>query len=213
MMRWYMRYAMFALTLIVTIGSYTYAEDPNAKGSSNLRQYYSGKFGFYQPSDGLNNGLIFGVDGITEFVHYDFFLGGAIDLYAKQTFSFFKNPPQDIRQQAIVLIPIHANFGYQIFRIENADSRGYIGVGFGYYLYFYTIEYRTSGGIIPSVTNQTESKSGGNIFGTAFARALIGKIFIEPRLYLASKKQDSISGGHTYVVNPSGFAVTIGFQY
>ena len=182
--------------------------------SSNLKQYYSGKFGFYQPGDGLNNGLVLGVDGITEFLHYHFFIGGAIDLYPKQTFDFFTGPskPRDVVQQSIILVPLHVNAGYQFFDIPNADSRGYIGAGFGYYFYFYNVEYRTGGGILGGFTNTTESKNGGALFATAFVRALIGKVFVEPRLYFAQKTADSV-GGYSYVVNPSGFAITIGFQY
>lgn len=44
-----------------------------------LRQYYSGKFGYYQPDWRLNNGLMPVVDGVTEFVKYDFGLTGAIE--------------------------------------------------------------------------------------------------------------------------------------
>ncbi len=66
------------------------SQEKTESKSGDLRQYYSGKFGFYQGSNGINNGLLFGVDGITEFVHYNFVLTGAIDLYAKQTFNFWK---------------------------------------------------------------------------------------------------------------------------
>ena len=65
--------------------------DPKDESSVNLRQSYSGKFGFYQPGTGLNNGLLLGVDGITEFVQYNFFLSGAVDLYPKQTIDIFSN--------------------------------------------------------------------------------------------------------------------------
>jgi len=183
------------------------------KEESNLRQYYSGKFGFYQPGDGLNNGLLFGIDGVTEFIHYHFILTGAIDLYPKQTISIFKDPKPDVQQQSMILLPLHVNDGYQFFNAPLADSRGFIGAGIGYYFYFYSVEYRSTGGIIPSPTTQTESKSGGSFFATAFVRFLLGKIFVEPRLYLATKKEDSVSGGYNYVVNPTGFSISLGFQY
>lgn len=208
-----MKYFFIWLWLIAKFSPIALADEQKEGGSSNLRQYYSGKFGFYQPSDGLNNGLLLGIDGITEFVHYNFFLSGAIDLYPKQTISIFKDPQPDVQQQAMVLLLLHVNFGYQIFNEPTADSRGYVGVGAGYYFYFYSIEYRTdSGGLLGGLATHSDSKNGGNIFATVFARVLIGKIFLEPRLYIASKKEDSI-GGFTYVVNPSGFAVTLGFQY
>ena len=151
--------------------------------SSNLRQYYSGKFGFYQPSDGLNNGLLFGIDGITEFLNYNFILTGAIDFYTKQTIGIFnKDPKPQVSQQAVILLPLHVNFGMELFNVPNADSRAYFGAGVGYYFYFYNVEYQTgSGGIIGGLQSRTESKNGGNVFGSVFFRVLIGQIFLEPR--------------------------------
>lgn len=191
----------------------TFAGIAQESGGPNLRQYYSGKFGFYNPGDGLNDGLLFGIDGITEFVHYNFFLSGALDLYYKQTFDFFNEPRPDVSSQSLVLLPLHANFGYKLFEIPGADSRLYLGAGGGYYLYFYSVDYRTqSGGIVGPLVTKSESKTGGNAFATFFARLLIGKIFIEPRYYLASKEKSTIDS-HTFVVDPSGFAITLGFQY
>jgi hypothetical protein len=184
-----------------------------AAQEANLRQSFSGKFGYYNPGEGLNDGLLLGVDGITEFVRHDFFLSGAVDVYFKQTFDFFNAPKPDVTSQSIVLLPLHANFGYKVVDFSTADTRVYAGLGGGYYLFFYTVDYRSSsGGIIGSVIAKSESKSGGNAFASFFVRALIGKIFIEPRYYLASKKESSIET-HTFVVDPSGFAITLGFQY
>jgi len=181
--------------------------------SQNTRQAYSGKFGFYAPSDGLNNGLMLGVDGITEFLHYDFFLNLSADLYLKQTFNFFKDPKPDVIRQQIVLIPISVGGAYQLFNVPDADSRAYVGAGAGYYLYFYSVEYRSSsGGPLGGTFSETDSKSSGNFFAVVFARVLINRIFVEPKLYLASKKEDSV-GSHPYVVNPSGFSIALGFQY
>jgi hypothetical protein len=206
------RIVMAGLLALVPLAALA-QEKPEEK-SSNLRQYYSGKFGFYQPSDGLNNGLLFGIDGITEFVHYRLTLSGAVDLYLKQNFGIFKNPPSRINQQAMVLIPLHASVGFEIMNIPDADTRAYLGGGGGYYLYFYAVDYQTSGGgIVGGLSSQSESKNGGNVFATAFLRILIGQIFLEPRLYLAASKEETLPGNHTYVVNPSGFAITMGFQY
>ncbi len=181
--------------------------------AANLRQYVSAKVGFYQPSDGLNNGLLAGIDGITEFIHHDFFLSGAADVYYKQTFSNFKDPQPNVTQQSIVVLPLHVNFGYKVFDSPSDDFRGYVGVGGGYYFYFYTVEYTSgSGGILGSLTPQQESQNSGNVFATFFARALLGQVFLEPRYYIATKKEASI-GNYTYVVNPTGFAITLGFQY
>ena len=179
----------------------------------NTRQAYSGKFGLYSGSDGLNNGLMIGADGITEFLRYDFFLNLGAELYLKQTFNFFKDPKPEILQQQIVLLPLSGGGAYKIFDVADADSRGYFGVGAGYYLYFYSVDYRsTSGGILGGALTQSESKNGGNFFATIFFRALIGKVFVEPKLYIASKKEDAV-GSHPYVVNPSGFSIALGFQY
>ncbi len=210
-----MKIPLFVLCATILVSSCLFAADkPESKddGSKNLRQSYSGKIGFYKPGDGLNNGLLIGVDGITEFTHYNFFLSASLDVYPKQTFDFYENPKPDIQQQQLFLLPLHVNFGYQIFNIEDADCRGYLGAGGGYYFYFYTADYRTSsGGIIPTYTSHSDSKNGGSTFGTVFARVLLGKIFVEPRFYFASKSEENFAGSR-FVVDPSGFAITIGFQ-
>ncbi len=215
---------LMCAALVIAAMSSSFAADtdnPKKNDTGNLRQYYSGKFGFYQPSDGLNNGLVLGVDGITEFIHYNFFLSGAIDFYPKQTIDIFQQPKPDISQQAVILLPLHVNFGYKIFDVPDADTRGYLGAGGGYYFYFYSVSYSPSssgggggllggGSLVPA--SQSDSKSGGSLFATAFARILIGQIFLEPRFYFASKKQNSV-GSYNFTINPSGFAITLGFQY
>ncbi|MFA6542533.1 MAG: hypothetical protein WCT99_13115 [Bacteroidota bacterium] len=203
------------LLLLLTPPVWGQNNDTNA--SKNLRQYYSGKFGYYHPDPKLNNGLLFGVDGITEFVKYDFCLSGAVDFYQKQTFNFFTAPEPDVSRQALILLPLHANIGYKLFEVSDADTRMFIGGGGGYYFYFYSVEYNessSSGGLFPviTLTPKSETKNGGNLFGTAYARMLIGKIFIEPRFYFASPVEEKI-GSYAYTINPSGFAVTLGFQY
>jgi len=191
------------------------AQEKSEEKSSNLRQYYSGKFGFYQPSDGLNNGLLFGIDGVTEFVHYRFTLTGAAELYMKQTIGIFKDPKPTVYQQQMVLIPLHANIGFKLFDVPDADSRAYAGAGGGYCLYSYAVEYGSGGGGLfgGGLGSQTESKNGGNAFGTVFLRLLIGQIFIEPRFYIAGKAEDAVSSNYTFLVNPTGFSITLGFQY
>ena len=191
----------------------------NDTGNKNITQYYSGKFGFYNPSDGLNNGLLFGVDGITEFNKYNFFLSGSADLYYKKTFDIFTGTGQNhpsISDQKMFLIPLQINFGYKIGELPDADSRFYAGVGGGYYLYFFgaTTSNNSGGGLLGggSLTNSTDNKSGGAVFGSVFFRAVIGKIFIEPRYYFAHRVTDSING-NPYIVNPTGFAITLGVQY
>jgi hypothetical protein len=182
---------------------------------TKLRQYYSGKFGFYQPGEGLNNGLLLGVDGITEFVKYNIGVSGSIDLYQKQSFDFFHTPKPQVQQQAIILLPLHANIGYKLAEVADADLRIFIGAGGGYYFYFYSVEYRngSGGGILTpgSFTSTVENKNGGDLFATAFLRILFGKVFVEPRFYFASSADDAV-GAYRYTVNPSGFAITLGFQ-
>ncbi|MCL5028366.1 MAG: hypothetical protein M1480_05025 [Bacteroidetes bacterium] len=203
------------INLIMISGS-IFAQAPNEKSGnkdSNLNQYYSGKFGFYNPGNGLNNGLILGIDGITEFKKYNFFLSGDIDLYQKKTIDIFSDPKPDVTDQMIFLIPLHINFGYKLLEIPDADTKFYAGLGGGYYLYFYSVTYSgNSGGLFGGLTSNSDSKSGGNIFFSVFGRILIGKIFVEPRYYIASKKVDN-TGGYSFTINPSGFAITLGFQY
>ena len=80
------------IIILYFLSSISFAQNDNGNNNTqggenrNITQYYSGKFGFYNPGDGLNNGLIFGIDGITEFNHYNFFLSGSVDLYFKKTF-------------------------------------------------------------------------------------------------------------------------------
>ncbi len=204
-------------TTIVLLFISTVVVAADKGGSTNLRQYYSGKFGYYQPDKGLNNGLMLGVDGITEFIKYDIGLTGAVDFYYKQTFSPFSAPEPQVNQQSLILLPLHANIGYRIANIEDADTRIFIGAGGGYYFYFYNVDYNVSSGsgtlIDPfSSSSKTATENGGNVFGTAFLRVLIGKIFLEPRFYFAAKSEKNIDS-YKMTINPSGFAITLGFQY
>ncbi len=181
--------------------------------AQNIHQQYSGKIGFYNPDKGLNNGLMIGADGITEFLHYDFFLNLSADLYFKQSFNFYNDPKPDIVQHQVILIPIGAGGAYKLLDVADADSRIYLGAGIGYYLYFYSVEYSTStGGILGGVTTESASKTGGNLFFTFILRALVGKVFVEPRFFVASQKDDMV-GPHRYTLNPSGFSISLGFQY
>ena len=208
------RKMLLFILLLVSISVFAQSTNGKAdKEDSNLNQYYSGKFGFYNPGNGLNNGLILGVDGITEFKKYNFFLSGDIDLYQKKTIDIFSDPKPNISDQLIFLIPLHINFGYKLAEIADADTKFYAGLGGGYYLYFYSVSYSgSSGGLFGGLATNSDSKSGGNIFFSVFGRILIGKIFVEPRYYIASKKTDS-TGGYTFNINPSGFSITLGFQY
>ena len=209
------------IIILYFLSSISFAQNDNGNNNTqvrenrNITQYYSGKFGFYNPGDGLNNGLIFGIDGITEFNHYNFFLSGSVDLYFKKTFDIFTNPhPSSISDQQMILLPLHINLGYKLGEIPDADTRFYAGAGGGYYLYFFgaTVSGNSGGLLGGSLTNQTDNKSGGAIFGSVFFRAVVGKIFIEPRYYFAKKVTDTING-NPYIVNPTGFAITLGVQY
>ncbi len=205
---------MKKLILLFLILNFSLVLAQNKKDTANISQYYSGKFGFYSPRAELNNGILIGVDGITQFNKYNFFLSGDADLYYKKTFDFFIPPKPDISDQQLILIPLHVNFGYQLLDVEDADTKAYGGIGGGYYLYFYNINYRsTSGGLLGGLTTtNSESVNGGKPFFTIFMRALIGKIFIEPRLYIAAKTEGKV-GDYNYVIDPSGFSITLGFQY
>ncbi|MBI1806359.1 MAG: hypothetical protein HYR76_04835 [Ignavibacteria bacterium] len=210
------------MLMLVLSGGVTmvFAGDDKPVSSLNTHQYYSGKVGYYQPSDGLNNGLLLGIDGITEFIHYNFFLGGAVEVYPKQSITIFKDPqpdgsnPPTIDRQLMILLPLHIDLGYKLFEITDADTRGYVGVGGGYSFYFYSVDYRSSssGLLGNTLIAKSDSKNGGNVFGSIFARLLINQIFVEPRLYFASKTEDAIDK-YAYVVNSSGYSITLGFQY
>jgi len=201
------------LTLIFSISTFnsTLAQNNDEKKGSNLSQYYSGKFGFYDSNNDLNNGLIIGIDGITEFNNYNFFLSGDIDLYPKKTISVFNDAKPDISDHLILLFPLHVNFGYKLAEIPDADTKFYAGAGGGYYFYIYSVTYQ-EGGIIGGITNVDETKNVGNVFFTLFGRILIGKIFVEPRFYIAAS-DDGSTGDYSFIIDPSGFLITLGFQY
>ncbi len=210
---------LLACFFLFASGSLVFAQSDSAqlgKKDPVLTQYYSGDFGFYSPSGGLNNGLLLGIDGITEFNRYDFFLSGDIDLYYKKTIDIFSSPKPDISDQTIFLLPLHVNFGYKLADIPDAGTRFYVGGGVGYYLYFYNVTYSGSsgGGVLGGggLVGSTDDKSGGNLFATVFARVLIGKVFVEPRYYIAASKSGN-TGGYNFTINPTGFAIKLGFQY
>ncbi|MFO7525270.1 MAG: hypothetical protein R6W68_07430 [Ignavibacteriaceae bacterium] len=186
--------------------------DSLKNSSDNIHQSYSGKFGFYAPAKELNNGLILGIDGITEFKKYNFLLSGAVDLYFKKTIDIFSPPKPVISDQTIILIPIHVNFAYKVLEMPDADTKVFLGIGGGYYLHFYSAQYRESGGILGGVLDKSTTQNGGDVFFTISGRILIGKIFVEPRFYLASKSSGSVDE-FNYNIDPSGFAITLGFQY
>jgi hypothetical protein len=177
--------------------------------AQDLTQSYGGKIGFYDPAGGLNNGLLLGIDGITEFNNYNFFLSGALDFYYKETIDIFNNPKPTLTSQQVFIVPLHANFGYKIYQVPDAATKLYGGIGGGYYFYFYNANY-LEGGIIP--LERSASPSGGNFFVSLFARILIGKIFIEPRYYFAVSEEDNVED-YSFEIDPSGFAITLGFEY
>src|SRR5690349_9461158 len=86
----------------------------------NTNQYVSAKLGSYHPSGGLNNGLLLGLDGISEFTHYNFFLSLGVDCYPKQSVDLFANPQPDgsaspnVSQQQLLLFPIAFNAAYKL---------------------------------------------------------------------------------------------------
>ncbi len=186
-------------------------EDQEGESGAQWIQWYSGKIGYYQPRDGLNNGLLIGVDGITELTRYRLYISGTLDAYIKQSIDIFHDPKPDIKSQQIILFPLHVNAGYKIFSFDEIGCKGYIGGGGGYYFYFYSVEYQEQPGILPTWSTRLESKNGGNLFGTVSARFVLGKVFLEPRYYFASKSEKSL-GGYSLTVNPSGFAISFGFQ-
>ncbi len=201
------------LFIFIFVSQLAWSDDNTVKSiSSKINQYYSGKFGFYAPSRELNNGLIYGIDGITEFNKLKFFLSGSIDLYIKKTIDIFSEPKPKITDQAFLVLPVHANVAYKLFEIPDAETKAYFGIGGGYYFYFYSVQYRESSGILGTVFEKTSNQNGGDVFFTVAGRVLIGKIFLEPRFYFAKPTNGKIDN-YNYKIDPSGFAITLGFQY
>ena len=179
-----------------------------------VSRYYSGKVGFYHPGSGLNNGMMIGADGITEFEQYHVLLSFDVDAYPKQSISIFDNPQPEISEQEMLLFPLHANVGLELFQVPDAETRVYLGGGGGYYFYFYSATFQNrSGGLLGgSLTHTSDSKNSGGGFGTIFARLNSGKVFLEPRYYFASPSVKTLHG-YTFTVDPSGFSIMIGLQY
>jgi hypothetical protein len=178
----------------------------------NIGQYYSLKAGFFNSRGGINNGLIFGLDGITEFYKYNLFLSGNVDFYQKKTINVFSVP--GITSQSMILVPLHIDLGYKIAHFRDADSKIYAGIGVGYSLYFYNASYQTTsqGLIFNQTINNNVTKNSGYVFETIFGRILIGGIFVEPLYYFTAAKNDKIDA-YSFNFNPSGFAVSFGFEY
>lgn len=182
--------------------------------------YYSGKLGFYHPGPSLNDGVMIGADGITEFEQYHVMLSLDVDVYPKQSISIFDNPqpggggPPDISDQELLLFPLHANIGVELFHVPDAETSVYVGGGGGYYFYFYsaTLQNRSGGLLGGSLTHSSDSKNSGEGFGTIFARVISGKVFFEPRYYFASPSTETLHG-YRFTVDPSGFSFLIGLQY
>ncbi|HUL45414.1 MAG TPA: hypothetical protein VLY03_13760 [Bacteroidota bacterium] len=210
-----MKYLLVLWIVLCASGTVGFAGE-----GEGVSQYYSGKIGFYHPSDGLNNGLILGADGITEFERYHILLSLDLDAYPKQSVSVFDNPqpgggsPPDVTDQQLLLFPFHANVAYELVQIPDAEAKVYLGGGGGYYFYFYSATYQTrTGGLLGgSLSHSSDAKNSGGGFGTIFARIVFGNTFLEPRYFFSSKSMESL-GGNTFTIDPSGFSVMIGLQY
>ena len=201
----------FACMLALCLVQPASAQDSGAV----LRQSYNGKFGFYRPAPALSNGLAFGVDGMTEFVKLGFYASLGADLYLKQSFNPFDTPPPQIEQQSLILIPIMLSAGLKVVDVADADTRIYLGAGGGYTLFFYKVVYSSgSGGFLdPGLGSTEHDKSSGTLTGSLQARVVVGKIFLEPKLYFAGLFKQDVEGGHRYTIDPSGFIITLGYSY
>jgi hypothetical protein len=185
-----------------------------AQDSTVLRQSYNGKFGFYRPSPAISNGLVVGADGMTEFVRYDIFASLGLDLYLKQSFNPFVGSSPRIDQQSLILIPVTLGGGYKVIDIRDADSRLYVGAGAGYSLYFYRLVYSAPGGGLlgSGLTSEDHSASSGMFTASVQLRIVVGKVFVEPKLYFAKEARTTLGGSYTYTIDPSGFIITVGYS-
>lgn len=102
-------YKLLIVFILLEVAVYGQSDSTKSE-NKKIKQYYSGKFGLYVPSKELNNGLILGIDGITEFNKFNFFLSGSIDLYFKKTFDIFSEPKPSVSDQTILIIPNTCKF-------------------------------------------------------------------------------------------------------
>ena len=178
--------------------------------AQEFREQYSAKAGFYAPAKGLNNGFILGADASLDFPDYRFAVQFSGECYIKKTLGLFKDSNLDVVQQQILLVPVAVGMLYRLGNSANEGVLVSLGAGVGYYFDFYNIDYREN--LIPVPGTRSDSKTGGNFYSAVMVRACVNNFFIEPKMLFA-KSHGNVIGSSSYEINPSGFILTVGFQY
>ena len=184
----------------------------SAGTAQSFYQEYSARAGYFSPYKGLNNGFIFGADGSFILPDYRIVLRFSGDCYVKQTVDLFEEPKPQVVKQQILLVPIAVGVSYQMVQPTGAGLRVSVGIQGGYYVDFYEVDYRDVLRLSPLPVYGNGSQTGGNFFYGIVARIGTANFFLEPKILLARPHQDDVSS-YRYGIDPSGFMVTVGFEY
>jgi len=175
-------------------------------------QNYSARAGYFSPHKGLNNGFIFGADGSFVLPNERLVISLSGDCYIKQTVDLFEEPKPQIVRQQVLLVPIAVGVSYQVVEPMGRGVRVTVGLEGGYYVDFYAVDYRDVLRLTPVPVYGNDSRSGGNFFYGVVARIGAANFFLEPKILLARPHQEDV-GPYRYGIDPSGFMMTIGFEY
>lgn len=180
--------------------------------AQNFYQEYSARAGYFSPHKGLNNGFIFGADGSFILPDYRIVLRFSGDCYIKQTVDLFEEPKPQIVRQQVLLVPIGVSVSYQVVEPVGTGLKVTVGLEGGYYVDFYSVDYRDVLRLTPLPVYGKDSQSGGNFFYGIVARIGVANFFLEPKILLARPHREDV-GSYRYGIDPSGFMITVGFQY
>ena len=180
--------------------------------AQSVYQEYTARAGFYAPRKGLNNGFIFGADGLFILPDYRLVVSLSGDCYIKQTVDLFEEPKPQIVKQQILLVPMAVGVSYQVVQSTGPGLSVKVGIQGGYYVEFYTVDYRDVLSLSPLPVHENDSQTGGNFFYGLVARVGTGNFFLEPKILMARPHRETV-GSYRYGVDPSGFMITVGFEY
>ena len=184
----------------------------SAGSAQSFYQEYSARAGYFSPHKGLNNGFIFGADGSFILPDYRLVVSLSGDCYIKRTVDLFEEPKPEIVRQQVLLVPVAVGVSYQVVQSMGTGLMVTVGVEGGYYVDFYAVDYRDVLRLTPVPVYGNDSQSGGNFFYGVVARMGVANFFLEPKILAARPHQGHVSS-YRYGIDPSGFVVTVGFEY
>ncbi len=175
------------------------------------QSYFEAKIGFYNPTNYISKGAIGGLSWIKEDLKNSYYFSINSDFYFTQKTTIVNPATIYISQQLLVFLPLYLDIAYKLISNEHEFLKLYLGCGAGIYIYYYRIQ-SIPIPIITLLAKKSDFKLGNSIFISPFMKLSYHKIFIEPRLFIDNKTEGEILG-NKYSVNPSGYSVSIGYQY